>query len=118
MGIHRRVVVRQFLSGVHEEGCVSNRFYAPILICMMLMVSGVPDAEREQVGELENRRWTDSNDGYGPINYTNEHTTATITSEGRPATLTMPGGMSTINLFPWSSLCTGTPVPDLSTHGG
>ena len=42
--------------------------------------------------EVPDRRWTDSNDGYGPINYTNEHTTATITAEGRPATLTMPGG--------------------------
>ena len=92
MGVHRRVVVRQFLSGVQEERCVGTRFYAPILVCMMLMASGLPDSEQEEIRSLEDRRWTNSNDGYGPINYTGEHTTATITSEGRGATLTMPGG--------------------------
>ena len=71
---------------------MSTRFYAPILVCMMLVASGLPGSEQEEIEELGDRRWTDSNDGYGPINYTNEHTTATITSEGRPATLTMPGG--------------------------
>ncbi|SVD55118.1 uncharacterized protein METZ01_LOCUS407972, partial [marine metagenome] len=71
---------------------VSTRFYAPILVCMMLVASGLPGSEQEEIEELGDRRWTDSNDGYGPINYTNEHTTAMIESEGRPATLTMPGG--------------------------
>jgi len=71
---------------------VSTRFYAPILVCMMLVASGLPSSEQEEIGELEDRSWTNSNDGYGPINYTDEHTTATITSEGRGATLTMPGG--------------------------
>ena len=65
--------MRQFLSGVHEEGCVSNRFYAPILVCMMLIASGLPDSEQEEIRWLENKSWTNSNDGYGPINYTDEH---------------------------------------------
>ncbi len=71
---------------------MSTRFYAPILVCMMLVASGLPSSEQEEIRKIGDRHWTDSNDGYGPINYTNEHTTATITSEGRPATLTMPGG--------------------------
>ena len=71
---------------------MSNFPYAPILVCLMLMAFGLPGGEQAQVEEIEDRLWTDSNDGYGPINYTNEHTTATITSEGRSATITMPGG--------------------------
>jgi len=58
----------------------------------MLLASGPLGTDQELTEEIQERRWTDSNDGYGPINYTNEHTTATLTSEGRPATLTMPGG--------------------------
>ena len=71
---------------------MGTRFYAPILVCMMLIASGLPDSEQEEIRWLEDRSWTNSNDGYGPINYTDEHTTAVITSEGRDATLTMPGG--------------------------
>ena len=62
------------------------------MVSLMLMASGPLDTGQELTEEVPDRRWTDSNDGYGPINYTNEHTTATITAEGRPATLTMPGG--------------------------
>jgi hypothetical protein len=58
----------------------------------MLMASGLFGTGQELTEEIQERRWTDSNDGYGPINYTDEHTTATITFEGRSATLTMPGG--------------------------
>ena len=66
---------------------------APLVVSLMLMASGLfGTGQDELTEEIQERRWTDSNDGYGPINYTNEHTTATITSEGRPATLTMPGG--------------------------
>ena len=57
---------------------MSRRPYAPILVCMMLMAVGPPGPERAQVEELGDRHWTDSNDGYGPINYSNEHTTSTI----------------------------------------
>ena len=85
-------LLRQFLSGVLEERRVSNRFHTPILICLMLIVSGLPSSEQGEIRGLEDKRWTDSNDGYGPINYTDEHTSATLTSQGRSATLVMPGG--------------------------
>ena len=71
---------------------MSSRPYALILVCLMLMAFGPPGPEQARVEELGDRHWTDSNDGYGPINYTNEHTTATISKNGRSATLTMPGG--------------------------
>ena len=85
-------LLRQFLSSVREEECVSTRFYAPVLVCMMLVASGLFGSELEGIWGAEERRWTDSNDGYGPINYTDEHTTATISTQGRSATLIMPGG--------------------------
>ena len=65
---------------------------ATLIVSLMLLASGPLGTDQELTEEIQERRWTDSNDGYGPINYTNEHTTATLTSEGRPATLTMPGG--------------------------
>ena len=71
---------------------MSKRPYAPIIVCLMLMAYGLPGSEQGRVEELGDRHWTDSNDGYGPIEYTDEHTTAPITSGGRSATLTMPGG--------------------------
>ena len=61
---------------------MSSRPYAPILVCLMLMAFGPPGPEQAQVEELGDRHWTDSNDGYGPINYTDEHTTATIRKNG------------------------------------
>ncbi|MEE2606553.1 MAG: hypothetical protein VX402_01840, partial [Candidatus Thermoplasmatota archaeon] len=65
---------------------------AALIVSLMLLAFGPLSTDRELTEEIQERRWTDSNDGYGPINYTNEHTTAMIESEGRPATLTMPGG--------------------------
>jgi len=46
-------------------------------------------------GELDYKPlhlYTNSNDGYDPIQYTDQHTTASLVSEGRTATLIMPGG--------------------------
>jgi len=97
---------------------VSSRPYAPIVVCLMLMAYGLPGSEQVQVEELGGRHWTDSNDGYGPINYTDEHTTATITFEGRSATLTMPGGHLYDHPYLLLSVCMATPVSDPSTPGG
>ena len=52
-------LLRQFLSGVLKEECVNTRFYAPILVCMMLMVSGLPASEQEEIRGLGDSRWTD-----------------------------------------------------------
>ena len=39
-----------------------------------------------------NNSYTNSNDGFGPINYTDEHTFVTVGSEDRNTQLRMPGG--------------------------
>ena len=68
---------------------MSSRPYAPILVCLMLMAFGLPGAEQAQ---FEGRHWTNSNDGYDKIDYTDEHTTAVIGPSGRLTILEMPGG--------------------------
>ena len=39
-----------------------------------------------------NNNQTSSNDGFGPTNYTDEHTYVTVGEEGRYSQLRMPGG--------------------------
>lgn len=63
-----------------------------LMVCF-LFLSMIPVEETvslEESTEIHYR--TNSNDGYSAIEYTDEHTTASLVSEGRTATLTMPGG--------------------------
>ena len=67
---------------------------ARALLCVatLLLSSTIPLLPTYELEQKSNQSFTNSNDGFGPIEYTDQHTTASIVSEGRTATLTMPGG--------------------------
>ena len=63
-----------------------------LMVCF-LFLSMIPVEDTVSLEESTEIHYsTNSNDGYSAIEYTDEHTTASLVSEGRTATLTMPGG--------------------------
>ena len=67
---------------------------ARALLCAIALFTSII-TQVSTIYELEpkiDQSFTNSNDGYGPINYTSDHTTASLGPDNRPAVLTMPGG--------------------------
>jgi poly(3-hydroxybutyrate) depolymerase len=63
------------------------------LCVVALLISTIePLTHPFELDENSKPSYANSNDGFGPIEYTDQHTTASLVSEGREATLTMPGG--------------------------
>ena len=64
-----------------------------VAITLLLVISTLSTSGSGGLPELENPELSSSsNDGYGPTNYTDEHTYATVGEEGRYTHLRMPGG--------------------------
>mgnify|MGYP001177626920 FL=1 len=64
-----------------------------IIIVLLFTVGGqsIPYISAQNSLDPENQ-YTNSNDGFGPTNYTDEHTFVTVGYEGRYTLLRMPGG--------------------------
>ena len=64
-----------------------------IAISLLIVISTLSSSCGNGLPELENPQFSNSsNDGYGPTNYTDEHTYVTVGEEGRFTLLRMPGG--------------------------
>ena len=64
-----------------------------IAISLLIVISTLSSSCGNGLPELESPQFSNSsNDGYGPTNYTDEHTYVTVGEEGRFTLLRMPGG--------------------------
>ena len=64
-----------------------------VAISLLLVVSSLSINSYTDLHELDSKVFaSSSNDGYGPTNYTDEHTYATVGEAGRYTLLRMPGG--------------------------
>ena len=64
-----------------------------VAISLLLVVSSLSINSYTGLHELDSKELAgSSNDGYGPTNYTDEHTYATVGEAGRYTLLRMPGG--------------------------
>ena len=64
-----------------------------VAISLLLVVSSLSINSYTGLHELDSKEFaSSSNEGYGPTNYTDEHTYATVGEAGRYTLLRMPGG--------------------------
>ena len=78
------------------------RMHTRTFLCVVaLLISTIaPLTHPFELDENSKPSYANSNDGFGPIEYTDQHTTASLVSEGREATLTMPGGHDNNHTLP------------------
>ena len=76
---------------------VTSAIFMALLITMWSVI--IPYSSEHYVLE-PNKSHTNSNDGFGPINYTDEHTSVTVGRDGRYTELRMPGGHNYSNPLP------------------
>ena len=64
-----------------------------VAICLLLVMSTLSVPTSTDLSELDSSSLSSSsNDGFGPTNYTDEHTYVTVGEAGRYTLLRMPGG--------------------------